>query len=63
MYIELHSGVRVDHPGRDCAHVTVHTDNGDNLLAAAGSVVLPDSDDFPVIWVVPVADRDLFTVL
>jgi hypothetical protein len=62
MNMELR-GLWLDHPGRDRAQFTVRTDDGDDLLTAAGYVSLPDSDDLPVIRVVPVADRDLFTVL
>jgi hypothetical protein len=62
MNIELRC-LWLDYPSRDRAQFTVSTDDGDDLLAAAGYMALPDSDDLPVIRVVPVADRDLFTVL
>lgn len=62
MNIQLRS-LWLDHPGRDRAQFTCRTDDGDDLLTAAGYMALTDSDDLPVIRVVPVADRDLFTVL
>ena len=62
MNIELRS-LWLDHPGRDRAQFTVRTDDGDDRLTVAGYMALTDSDDLAVIRVVPVADRDLFTVL
>ena len=62
MNIELRR-LWLDHPDRDRAQFTVRTDDGDDLFAGAGYMALPDSDDLPVIRVVPVADRELFTVL
>jgi hypothetical protein len=62
MNIELRR-LWLDHPGRDRAQFTVRTEDGDDFLTAAGYVALPNSDDLPVIRVVSVADRDLFTVL
>lgn len=62
MNIELRS-LWLDHPGRDRAQFTARTDNGGDLLAGPGYVPLPDCDDLTLIRVVPVADRDLLTVL
>ena len=62
MNVELRS-LWLDHPGRDHAHFTARTDNRGDLLTGAGYVPLPDCYDLPVIRVVPVADRDLVTVL
>ena len=52
-----------DHPGRDRAQFAVRTNDRDDLLTAAGYVALPDGDDLPVIRVVSVSNRDLFTLL
>ena len=62
MNIELQC-LWLDHPGRDRAQFAVRTNDRDDLLTAAGYVALPESDDLPVIWVVSVADRELFTLL
>ena len=62
MNIELRC-LWLDHPGRDRAQFAVRANDRDDLLTAAGYVALPESDDLPVIRVVSVADRDLFTLL
>ena len=63
MDVELCSSLWLEHPGRDSAHFTVGTDDGDDLLPAAGHVALPDSDDLPVIRVIAIKDLDFLAVL
>jgi hypothetical protein len=63
MNIEPVSKLRLEHPGRDAAQLTVRTQNGEDLFTVAEDVALADNAGLPMIRVVPVVDRDLFTKL
>ena len=63
MNVEPLSNLCLQHPPRDAAELTVRTQNGENLFTVAEDVALADNAGLPMIRVVPVVDRDLFTKL
>ena len=63
MDIEPASNLRLQHPARDAYELAIQTQNGEDLFTVAEDVTLADNTGLPMIRVVPVADRDLFTEL